>query len=445
MAATHEDIEEPPDVDRTRRALMAGGAAAAAAGAVAPAPAAAATQAKSAARNAALFVPGYFPDDAWTNGRPVAENRRLARSVRGRDGPRRMLTRVGLDGSIRQTLLPVHAHDVEIAPDRSVGVLCGFESRDHVAFDPDTLELAAVSPTVAEGWRGGGHAVYLDGGRIVLLSERAPLAPLNGPLDRHFGRVTIREARTLKTLGAYSTFGIDPHEIQAIEDGRYLVVANYGSLPDLGTRRLSVPRQVAEASITVIDLKDGRLVDKHRTGARDIELRHLAAGRLDRIFAIQARLGDERALRAEEKAIDVAYPFDLSTEKGSNYLAAPTLRYDARRGRAVKMGGRTETALMRHGLSIVYEPRHDEAIATYPTTHRVMAFDGASGRVSQIIDTSAMGLRYPCGIALLPDGRHYAVTGYWENLFVFERGTHRLVRDLCLYPVFFGHSHITAT
>ena len=31
-----------------------------------------------------------------------------------------------------------------------------------------------------------------------------------------------------------------------------------------------------------------------------------------------------------------------------------------------------------------------------------------------------------------------------ENMFVFERGSHRLVRELCLYPVFFGHSHITA-
>ena len=47
-------------------------------------------------------------------------------------------------------------------------------------------------------------------------------------------------------------------------------------------------------------------------------------------------------------------------------------------------------------------------------------------------------------MTFLPDGKHYAVTGYWENMFVFERGTHRLVRELCLYPLFFGHSHITA-
>jgi hypothetical protein len=62
-----------------------------------------------------------------------------------------MLTRIGLDGSVRQTLLPVHAHDVDIAPDRSVSVLCGFEEPTHVAFDPQALELAAVAASGGEG------------------------------------------------------------------------------------------------------------------------------------------------------------------------------------------------------------------------------------------------------------------------------------------------------
>ena len=55
-----------------------------------------------------------------------------------------MLTRVGFDGSIRQTLLPVAAHDVEVAPDRSIGVLCSMDGEQHTAFDPDTLEMAAI-------------------------------------------------------------------------------------------------------------------------------------------------------------------------------------------------------------------------------------------------------------------------------------------------------------
>lgn len=73
-----------------------------------------------------------------------------------------------------------------------------------------------------------------------------------------------------------------------------------------------------------------------------------------------------------------------------------------------------------------------------------MVFDGATGAVAKVHDTRTIGLRFPCGITMLPDGVHYAVTGHWENMMVFERGTHRLVRDLCCYPVFFGHSHITA-
>ena len=73
-----------------------------------------------------------------------------------------------------------------------------------------------------------------------------------------------------------------------------------------------------------------------------------------------------------------------------------------------------------------------------------MVFDGATGGLVTRYDTRTAGLRYPCGVTLLPDGEHYAVTGHWEKMFVFQRGRHRLVRELCLYPLFFGHSHITA-
>ena len=58
--------------------------------------------------------------------------------------------------------------------------------------------------------------------------------------------------------------------------------------------------------------------------------------------------------------------------------------------------------------------------------------------MSKRLDTRTVGLRYPCGMTFLPDGKHYAVTGHWENMFVFERGTHRLVRELCLSRCFSG-------
>lgn len=431
-----------------RRSVLTGGALLALAGAALPSKDATAASpagapAKSFAKTA-VFVPGYFPEHAYANGKPVSQNRRIMRSIEDPKGVMRMLTRIGMDGSIRQTMLPVLAHDVEVAPDRSIGVLCGFEADGHSAFDPDTLDMVGYAPSLGEGWRGGGHAVYLDGGKTVIVSERAPIQPAKGGLEHLYGRLTIRDPETLKITESYSTHGVDPHDIRLIENGKYIVAANYGSVVSAKTRQHTIPRSVAEASITVIEVASGKLVDKRKTGARDTELRHLAAGSLDRIFAIQARFGSDREEARQHADEDAAYDLDQTSEVGMNYASAATLKYDALRKTVTKMGDAKANRLMRHGLSIRYDRRFDQAIASYPSSHQLMVFDGATGDIVKRVDTRKHGMRYPCGITLLPDGQHYAVAGYWENLFVFERGTHRLVREACLYPMFFGHSHITA-
>jgi Uncharacterized protein conserved in bacteria len=429
-----------------RRELITGGVllGLTATGAARPDEAGAAVAGKSALRDVAVYVPGYMPQYAYANGRPVDQNRRFNRARSGADGVKRMLTRVGMDGSIRQTLLPVAAHDVEVAPDRSIGILCGFEGGEHCSFDPKTLEMTGIAPSFAEGWRGGGHAAYLDNGRTVVVSERSPVQPGRGKLENVHGRITIRDAESLKIRESYSTYGVDPHDIRLTDDGKHIVAANYGSVISEKTGQHTVPRTVVEPSITVIDVASGKLVDKVVTGRGRTELRHLAAGNLERIFAIQSTFGSAEEDAAQRARDDVAYDFDLTSEPGLYYLAAATLKYDARRGRLTKMGDQAATRLMRHGLSIKYDPRFDEVIATYPSAHQVMVFDGRTGGLVTRYDTRTAGLRYPCGVTLLPDGEHYAITGHWENMFVFQRGRHRLVRELCLYPLFFGHSHITS-
>lgn len=391
-----------------------------------------------------VYVPGYMPDKAQVGGIPVKEDRYFARNISDPERPFRLLTRIGMNGETRQALLPAYAHDVEISHDGAIGVMCGFEATDQVAFDPDTLDLVAVAPSFSKGWRGGGHAAYLADGKSVLLSERAPRRSLSGgKIEDHFGRITIRDIDTLKIRGSYSTYGIDPHDIRLIDNDRYLVIANYGSLPRDGAGSLSIPRHVHEACVTIIDMANGMLADKRVTDRRETEVRHLAAGALDRIFAIQARLGGDadlaRELRHERNVGDE----DITSEPGIAYLSAATLKMQKGKP-SRRMGSRSDTAKMRHGLSIRYDAKYDQAIASFPSSHQVMVFDGASGEVLHSFDTRRMGLRFPCGITLLPDGVHYAVTGYWENLFVFERGNHRLNREACLYPTFFGHSHITA-
>ena len=439
-----------------RRSLLTGGAALAAGAASAlPGAARAETSADgephcAAAKKpadlmaAAVYVPGYYPGKAYVAGRKLMDNPQVAKGLKPGDRHVRLLSRIGLDGSIRQAALPAAAHDVEIAPDRSIGLLCGFVRGGHVAFDPETLEIVERGRPVKKGWNGGGHAAFLADSKTVLISERAPRQSLRYKIESHYGRVTVREPESMKILESYSTHGIDPHDIRLVEDGRYLVIANYGSVIDKATGGFTAPRRVIEASVAIIETASGKLVDKKLTGARDTELRHLAAAGRDAVFAIQARTGDEAADARQNRDRSVAYEADMTTTKDNAYLSAATLKFSQDPANVMEMGGEEARELMRHGLSIQYDGLHRQVIASYPSTHRVIVFDADAGDAIEIIDTSAMGLRYPCGVTFLPDGRHYAVAGYWENLFVFERQSHRLVRDLCLYPVFFGHSHICA-
>lgn len=392
----------------------------------------------------AVYVPGYFPSKAYADGGKIVDHPEMASGMKASDKNRCLLSRIGMDGSVRQAVLPVAAHGVEIAPDGSIGLLCGFVRSGHIAFDPETLEVVERGRPVKKGWNGGGHAVFLPDSKTVLISERAPRQSLRYNIESHYGRVTIREPESMNILETYSTHGIDPHDIRLVEDGRYLVIANYGSVIDKATGRFTAPRRVIEASITVIETASGKLVDKQITNAKDTELRHLAAARHDAVFAIQARQGDSKADAGQNADRKVAYEADITADSDAPYLSAATLACSGSGQPPRPMGDDKTAALMRHGLSIQYDALHDEVIASYPSTHRVMVFDAASGEALKVIDTSTMGLRYPCGVTFLPDGKHYAVTGYWENLFVFERRSHRLVRDLCLYPMFFGHSHICA-
>ena len=392
-----------------------------------------------------VYIPGYMPKDAYFEGVRAFEHRRLMRAVpKDYDGSVRLLTRLGMDGDVAQALFPVYGHDVGISPDGRTGFFGNLEERSYVTFDPKSLDLIALGSPVAEGWIGGGHGVFIDGGAVLALSERAPKVGYLGRPDRHFGRITLREPDTLKVLESYSTHGVSPHDIRLLADGEHMAIANYGSVVPQGRDDYGIPLKIVEPSVTVINLRSGKLEAKYASRSRDMEIRHLCAHDLDTIYAIQTELDTGGKDQRYFKKNGSAYEAELTGGDFYSYLSAPTVRALRGSGRLEPIGTRKLRELMRHGLSIHYEPRHDEVIATYPATHSVMVFDAPSGEVKQRIDCASIGLDYPCGIVPLKDPRYYVVAGYWKNLFVFERGSHRLMRELCHYTTFFGHSHITA-
>ncbi len=247
---------------------------------------------RSAVAEYGLYVPGYRAADAIVDGIPAIEHPVAARNLpRGYDGPTTLVTRIGLTSRrVDHAVFPVQGHVVVV--DRRVGTaLLHAQSRDwSVAFDPETMDMASISLAFASGFTGGGHAQLIDGGKTALTVERAPYGPYLGAPEKHYGRVTLRDAQTLGTVQSISTFGILPHDLHVLDDDRMLVIANYGNLAPRNCRG-APPDHTIEPSVTFVDLMSGKLLDKVVLPSGGAEIRHLAAADRSRVLAIQVDQG----------------------------------------------------------------------------------------------------------------------------------------------------------
>lgn len=439
-----------------RRDVMKLGAAALAATAASPKPARAVSMAGSTdcapvsgdqetIANTAFYIPGYWPQSVYFAGVPAIRHKHLARAIPdGYYGSIKMLTRLAGDGSVKQALFPVGGHDVVISPDGGIGFFGALERQDYVSFDPHTLDLVAMGKPYASGWIGGGHGTFIDNGKLLAVSERAPKTPYSGKPASHYGRITLRDPQTLKIVESYSSHGIAPHDICLLPDGRHLAIANYGSVVAQNHADYAIPRKVVESSVVVIDLANGKRVAKQTTGKERIETRHLTALDVDRIFAIRVEMAATGRDQIHLKNQQYAYEGDFTTPDDHCYLPTPLIALNAANSAIREIGEGSERGFMRQGIGIKYEEQHGEVLVTFPSSHSLFVIDAATSEVKQRIDTAAIGLDYPCGLSMIPGSPFYAVSGYWKNLFIFRRGSHEPVRELCHYASFFGHSHMTA-
>ena len=399
---------------------------------------------RAAARAPILYVPGYAPESAWVEGRPVVDHPRFTRHVpKDYSGRTSLITRIDTaTGVVRRALFAQLGHQIDISPDGRYGIFNSMNLDSLIGFDPASLEQTASARAHAKGYIGGGHSVFLPDGKTVLVAERLQFMDYTGTPEDHFGRIVIREAATLKALGSFSCHGIAPHEIALIEGGRQLAIVNYGRTHWPAGK--TVLPFVAEPSLTVVEFPSGKLLDKIVSPDNAVEARHLAAHSRDRVFAVQGRLGTTAAVQQAMAREAAVYELDVYSTgiPGYGYMPAPMLRYDLKTG-STKTVATGDATLMRYAQSILYDPVHDQAIGTFPSRHRVIAFDGATGAVKKVINVGRMGLRQPRGIALHPDGEHYIVTGYWSDMFTFRRADHGIVRERSVYETFFGHSHAT--
>ena len=185
--------------------------------------------------------------------------------------------------------LPVRGHDVTYSPVASRAVV--FARRPGtfaVAFDPAGREAPVTIPSV-EGRHFFGHGTFSNDGRLLYATEN----------DFEAGRGVIGiydVSAGYKRIGEFQTYGVGPHEMLLLPDGKTFAVANGGieTHPDYGRSELNL--DTMDPSIAFIDARDGHLIGQLRLASelRQLSVRHMVVDAQNRIwFGCQYR-GENR-------------------------------------------------------------------------------------------------------------------------------------------------------
>ncbi len=173
------------------------------------------------------------------------------------------------EGRVFGQRIPVRAHGNAIDPVNAGRVLF-FARRpgtDAFEFDLKTQAVRTIFSTTP-GRHLAGHGLFSRAGEFIFTPEHDYETPR--------GVIGVRDARDFRLLDEIETFGLDPHEIAWLPDGRTLIVANGGIMthPRSFRRKLNIPSM--DPSLCLIDAASGRLIEQLRLPDHLLSIRHLA-------------------------------------------------------------------------------------------------------------------------------------------------------------------------
>lgn len=207
------------------------------------------------------------------------EQSTFASAVRYGDG-RYGVVLLSADGRILRDV-PLSARGHDIAIHLQSGRAVAFARRPGtfaVAFETRSQHPPRVF-TSATGYHFFGHGAFSADGRLLYAAENDIAAGA--------GVIAIYDVSLgYKKIGMHQSYGVGPHEIIMLADGRTLAVANGGldTVPDAARENLNVSDM--QPSLAFVDCETGALIARHdlRDEARQLSIRHLASDRRGRIW-----------------------------------------------------------------------------------------------------------------------------------------------------------------
>ncbi|MER9740161.1 DUF1513 domain-containing protein [Mesorhizobium sp. M0187] len=168
--------------------------------------------------------------------------------------------------------LPDRGHDVTFDPLSKRSVVFARQPGtfavvfDHAGREPP-LTIASIT-----GRHFFGHGVFSTDGALLYATENN--------FDNAAGVVGIYDARAkFSRIGEFPTYGMGPHELLLLGDGRTIAIANGGieTHPDYGRAELNIATM--KPSYVLVDRTTGDLIEKHELppALHQLSIRHMDA------------------------------------------------------------------------------------------------------------------------------------------------------------------------
>ncbi len=192
------------------------------------------------------------------------------------------------DGDVRSVELPGRGHDIALRP--GAGEWVAFARRPgRFAVAVPTDKRPPVWFTTRADRHFFGHGVFSADGKLLYATEN--------DYANVRGMIGVRDATdAYRQIGELPAYGVEPHDIALLSDGRTLVIANGGirTHPDRGGAELNLPDM--EPSLVYVDVATGDLLEEHVLASElhRLSIRHLAIASDDvAVFGCQHRGPDE--------------------------------------------------------------------------------------------------------------------------------------------------------
>ena len=272
-------------------------------------------------------------------------------------------------------IIPFRAHDILPFADQQRVLAFGRRPEMQcVVVDTEIAENQLMD--AAEGRHFFGHGCFTEDNTTLFTTE--------SEYDEARGVIGIRDAKTLDIIGEYDSYGVGPHDMHLMPDGKTLVIANGGieTHPDYGRRKLNI--DTMQPSLVYVDVASGKKIDEYRLSDHKLSIRHLVVSAAGDVGVATQYQGD--TYREQPQTLVAWQPYGKELQE----IAIPAPLTQSIRG---------------YMADIAFDDQNQVLAVTAPRGNRLTLWDTRESKLLQEIE-----LAQPSGIQYVAAQQRFIVS-----------------------------------